>query len=161
MKNKIAEAIVLRKKDKLIESNQLLLQLYKDYPEDSYLNYQIAWSFDTLGEESAAVPYYEKAIAGNLTSKDLQNAYLGLGSTLRTLGRYKDSEIILRKGMSLFPENNGLKSFYAMTLYNLNQHQKAMEVLLTLLGTTSSDRHINDYKKAILFYADKLDDIWS
>lgn len=160
MEKEINQAINLRAENKLIESNQLLLNLVKKFPDDSYLNYQVAWSFDSLGEEHSAVPYYEKAISGNLEDEDLQNAYLGLGSTLRTLGRYNDSSKVLKKGIALFSDNNALKTFHAMTLYNLNKHHEAMTVLLTTLANTSQDKKIEDYKNAILFYADKLDETW-
>lgn len=160
METEIKQAIKLRSENKLNQSNQLLLDLVKKFPDDSYLNYQVAWSFDSLGEESSAVPYYEKAILGNLEDNDLQNAYLGLGSTLRTLGRYNDSSSVLKKGIALFPNNNALKTFYAMTLYNLNKHHEAMTVLLTTLANTTQDKEIEDYKRAILFYSDKLDETW-
>ncbi len=47
-----------------------------------------------------------------------------------------------------------------MTLYNLNEHSKAMELLLKCLTETTKDAEIISYKKAIDFYSDKLDKIW-
>lgn len=47
-----------------------------------------------------------------------------------------------------------------MTLYNLKEHSKAMELLLKCLIDTTSDDEIISYKKAIKFYSDKLDEIW-
>lgn len=81
MDKRLAHALDLRKQKKYIEVNQILLGLVKEKPEDAYLNYQCAWSFDNLGEENAAIYYYEKATQGDLTRNDLENAYLGLGST--------------------------------------------------------------------------------
>ncbi len=42
----LEEAILLRQKGKLIESNKLILGLLKQNPDDAQLNYQCAWSFD-------------------------------------------------------------------------------------------------------------------
>lgn len=47
-----------------------------------------------------------------------------------------------------------------MTLYNLGEYDKAMEILLKILSETSSDESIKNYKKAIMFYSDKLDELW-
>ncbi|MEC1180285.1 tetratricopeptide repeat protein [Metasolibacillus meyeri] len=154
-------ALELRKENKLIESNEQLLQLVEHYPNDAYLHYQCAWSFDVLGEEAKAVSHYEKAIQGDLNDEDMANAYLGLGSTFRTLGKYEQSQEILCKAIQLFPKNQALQVFYAMTLYNLNDHQTAMELLLNCISNSSTDVHVQKYKRAIQFYADKLDETWS
>lgn len=83
MKTKLNKAINLRKNGDLKESNEVLSKLVRDFPEDDLYNYQYAWSFDILGEEEKAVPYYEKAIKIGLPSKDMEGAILGLGSTYR------------------------------------------------------------------------------
>jgi tetratricopeptide (TPR) repeat protein len=157
---KLERAIELRKEGKLEESNEILKNLTKIYPDNPTINYQCAWSFDVLGLEKEAVSYYEKAISIGLPDKDLQGAFLGLGSTYRTLGQYEKSKEVLEKGLSIYTEDRAMKIFYAMTLYNLNEHSKAMEILLTNLAQTSSDNNIKIYKKAIEFYSDKLDEVW-
>ncbi|MFJ7405213.1 MULTISPECIES: tetratricopeptide repeat protein [unclassified Lysinibacillus] len=153
-------AIQLRTDNKKRESNQLLLQMVEEYPDDAFINYQCAWSFDVLGEELQAVPYYEKAIKQGLSGTDLEGAFLGLGSTYRTLGDYEKSKNVFLEGIALFPTNQALQVFYAMTLYNLNEHSKAMELLLKCLTDTTTDADILSYKNAINFYADQLDKVW-
>ncbi|WP_406242544.1 tetratricopeptide repeat protein [Tissierella carlieri] len=157
---KLETAIRLREERKLKESNEILINLVKEYPNDAMVNYQCAWSFDVLGLEINAVPYYEKAILIGLDDEDLQSAFLGLGSTYRTLGQYEKSKEVFEKALFKFPENRAIKVFYAMTLYNLKEHSKAMEILLCDLTQTSLDGNIKKYKKAIEFYSDKLDRIW-
>jgi len=157
---KLETAIRLREERKLKESNEILINLVKEYPNDAMVNYQCAWSFDVLGLEINAVPYYEKAILIGLDDEDLQSAFLGLGSTYRTLGQYEKSKEVFEKALFKFPENRAIKVFYAMTLYNLKEHSKAMEILLCNLTQTSLDGNIKKYKKAIEFYSDKLDRIW-
>ncbi|WPK10493.1 tetratricopeptide repeat protein [Lysinibacillus louembei] len=158
--NQLQIALQLRKDNKLTESNKLFVQLAAQHPDDAYLQYQCAWSFDVLGEETQAVPYYEKAIQGELNAEDMANAYLGLGSTFRTLGKYQQSQETLSKAIALFPENQALQVFYAMTLYNLNEHSNAMELLLNCIANSSMDINIQKYKRAIQFYAEKLDETW-
>jgi len=62
VKKELDRGIELRRNGDLRESKKLFLELVNNYPEDASINYQCAWSFDVLGEESKAVPYYEKAI---------------------------------------------------------------------------------------------------
>lgn len=153
-------AIRLRKEGKLKESNNILVNLANKHSNNAIVNYQCAWSYDVMGLEREAVPYYEKAILLGLHYNDLKGAFLGLGSTYRTLGEYEKSRKIFEEGLAKFPDNNALKTFYAMTLYNLKEYPKAMEILLVNLAQTSSDENVKQYKKAIEFYSDKLEEIW-
>ena len=146
-------ALQLRKENNLLESNEILVKLAEQDPQNAYINYQCAWSFDCLGEEGQAVPYYEKAIQGNLNESDLQNAYLGLGSTFRALGEYEKSKAVLCEAMKVFPNNEALQVFYAMTLYNLNEHSSAMELLLKCITKTSRNSNMNVQKKRLIVTA--------
>ncbi len=161
MESKLKQAEALRKNRSYQESNDILMDLIKDYPDHASIHYQCAWSFDLLGEAAKAVPFYEKAIQLGLSSQELEGALLGLGSTYRTLGDYEKSKETLLKGIEAFPNNRAIQTFYAMTLYNLNEHHKAMELLLTCLIDTTRDEQIINYKNAIAFYANKLDEVWT
>lgn len=44
-----------------------------------------------------------------------------------------------------------------MTLYNLEEHHQAMEMMLKNLVETTDDEDIGKFSKAIAFYANKLD----
>jgi|SRR5690625_2569910 len=160
MEMELDKAIEMRKNGDYKESNQLMMKLVQEYPDNPSINYQCAWSFDLLGEESKAVPFYEHAIKLGLSPQELEGALLGLGSTYRTLGEYKKSKIIFQKGIESFPNNRAIQTFYSMTLYNLQEHGEAMELLLKCLLDTTVDDEILRYKKAINFYSNKLDEIW-
>lgn len=160
MEKMLDKAMDLRKDGKHKEFNELLIDLVEEFPENASINYQCAWSFDLLGEEAQAVPFYEKAIKIGLSPNELEGALLGLGSTYRTLGEYEKSKSTFLKGIELFPHNKVIQTFYSMTLYNLQEHGKAMELLLNCLIETTKDAEILNYKKAIDFYSDKLDEIW-
>ena len=161
MENKFVKALELRKSGNHQKSNELFMELLQDLPENASVNYHCAWSFDLLGEESKAVPFYENAIKLGLSSEELEGAFLGLGSTYRTLGEYTESKRVFEKGLESFPNNKALQTFYSMTLYNLNEHSKAMELLLKCLADTTADNELLSYKKAINYYSNKLDEIWT
>ena len=160
MEKELSAALHLRACGEYAKSNSLLLDLVQQFPKDASILYQCAWSFDLLGEERKAVTYYEKAIELKLHMDELEGALLGLGSTYRTLGEYEKSRKTLLQGIASFPENKAFQVFYAMTLYNLKEHNQAMKLLLTCLVDTTADEQLVNYQKAIRFYADKLDVKW-
>jgi len=47
-----------------------------------------------------------------------------------------------------------------MTLYNLGEHQQAMEMLFDSLIATTTDADILRYKRAITYYKTQLDKVW-
>jgi RimJ/RimL family protein N-acetyltransferase len=160
VEERIEQGVQLRDRGDIQASIELFNMLIEEEPRNASIHYQCAWSHDALGKEREAIPYYEKAITLGLNELDLQGAYLGLGSTYRTLGEYEIAKQVLLNGMERFPDHNALKLFYSMTLHNSKEHGEAMEILLNLLAETSADKTIQSYRKAIEFYAGQLDKVW-
>jgi tetratricopeptide (TPR) repeat protein len=156
----LTRAIRLRKEGRAEEARAILLELVAEKPDDPQVQYQCAWIHDSLGREREAVPFYERAIAGGLSGRDLEGALVGLGSTYRSLGEYGRAVETLREGVARFPESRAMEVFLAMALYNVGEHREATESLLRILAETSADRGISAYKEAILFYAGRLDETW-
>lgn len=155
---RLAAAVRLRETGELEQAHARLLELSAEYPQDDSVSYQTAWIHDRLGLETAAVPFYERAIAGGgLSPDELRGATLGLGSTLRGLGRYADAVAVLRRGAEQFPEDGAIAAFLAMALYNTSEHHEAMSLLLQLLASTSTDPGVQRYRPAIEHYAQDLD----
>ena len=161
MNNRLTEAISLREAGKLEQARTLLLDLVASHPDDPTVYYQCAWAHDALGLEREAVPYYERAIALGLRGDELAGALLGLGSTYRCLGEYHKAIETLRTGAAQFPGQRSFEVFLAMALYNIGAHAEAMEQLLCALAETSADQSLQRYRRAILFYSDKLDQTWT
>ena len=157
---KLASAVQLRETQKHEEARELLLELHAEFPNDPQVNYQCAWIHDLLGLEREAIQYYEKAVQEGLSGDELNGALLGMGSTYRCIGEYQKAKETFQRGLELFPERHEYKTFLAMTYYNLGEHSKAMELLLTSLAETSNDEGVIRYQRAIQFYADKLDETW-
>ena len=134
-------------------------------PDDAAIAYQAAWAHDTLGLEAGAVPYYERALgtpgspsAPGLTPDDRHGAFLGLGSTYRVLGRYAEAVSTLRRGLEEFPGDAALRTFLAMALYNTGESREAVRTLLQVTAATSVDARFQAYRRAITYYADRLDE---
>ncbi|MFI5272077.1 MAG: tetratricopeptide repeat protein [Ktedonobacterales bacterium] len=78
---------------------------------------------------------------------DLERALLGLGSTYRGRGDYQQAEETLRRAVREFPHNRALQAFLAITLYNMQHHKEAMELLLANLMETTSDHALEYYQR--------------
>ncbi|WP_068496200.1 tetratricopeptide repeat protein [Paenibacillus kribbensis] len=155
----IAKVSELRRTGLAEQARELLLKALEQEPNDAELWYQTAWTHDTLGLEREAVSFYEKSLAMTLSTESRKGAILGLGSTYRVLGEYTKAKAWLETGMDEFSDYRPFRVFYAMVLYNLGEHGKAMEGLLMELAETTSDLSTQEYARAIHYYADKLDQI--
>jgi tetratricopeptide (TPR) repeat protein len=157
----LREAIYLRQRGEYARAWRILQRLYKANPDDARLNYQCAWVCDLRGQERVAVSFYERAIRGGLAGEDLRGALLGLGSTYRCLGKYRNAAAVLRRGLRTFPEAREFSVFLALVQYNMDQHAAAMESLVCALAETTRDPGLRRYQRALLYYADKLDRKWN
>lgn len=150
----------LRQAGKTEQAREAWISLSAAHPQEAQVQYGTACIHDSMGLESQAVPYYLAAIDLGLAPDDLRGAYLGLGSTYRTLGQFEASKQIFERAMVAFPDAQELRVFLAMTLYNLNEHHAAMSVLLEVVADTSADSDIQSYQRAIRLYAQDLDRQW-
>jgi tetratricopeptide (TPR) repeat protein len=126
------------------------------YPNVAEINYQLAWTCDVLGRSEEALPFYEKAVALGLPGNELSGALLGLGSTLRALGRLERSREVLEAGRIQFPDNREFEAFLALTLHESGESTEALRLLLHLLVDTSEDVGITAYQRALRFHAAHL-----
>jgi tetratricopeptide (TPR) repeat protein len=150
----------LRREGKHEEARALAVELVARAPGDAELQYEAACVHDYLGRETEAVAFYVSALAGSLPLESLRGAFLGLGSTYRTLGRYRDAKATLLEGLARFPEANEIKVFLAMALHNLGESKQAIESLLLVLAETSKDEAIRACRKAIELYAKDIEKSW-
>jgi tetratricopeptide (TPR) repeat protein len=121
---------------------------------------QRAFSYDRAGDEAAAVTHYEAALAGELSPQLRRECLLGLGSTLRSLGRYVEAYEVLARGRDEFPKAGEFPVFLAMAAYNLDRSHEAVTMLLDTLANRSGDPDIGAYAEAIRQYAADLDRTW-
>lgn len=156
----IHEARELRRADELEESQALLLDLLKKHPKDPLVLYEVAGSYDVLGEEPKAIPYYQQAIRAGLDGDDLQECLVCLGSSLRYVGKYEEAVAILQKAEKSADDNYSAHVFLALAYYSDGQDDKAVELLLDLLLKTTTDENILAYADALEYYKENLDETW-
>ena len=144
---------------KLELAHEESLKLYENQPDDPEVNYLLARINDRLGKEIDAIPYYIFAIDNGL-EEGLLGAYVGLGSTYRSLGKYNEAEQVFKTAKQYFPEAKVLTVFEAMTLYNLGKNNDAVSGLIKLVLDDTTDEEIVKYSRALSFYADNLDAVY-
>jgi thioredoxin-like negative regulator of GroEL len=157
---RLAKAIALRESGELAEALPLLLELRRELPDDPQIAVQTAWVHDSLGLEEEAVPHYEAALAAGLPDDQARGAYLGLGSTLRTLGRDADSERVFQEGIERFPDFKPLRVFHAMLEHNRGRSREAVRTLIEVLLESTDDPTILRYRRSLGGYAADLDRSW-
>src|SRR4051812_17730987 len=117
MNDLLNDALELRRKGKIHESNQLLLSLIEGNPNSAILHFECAWGLDSLGSIDEAIPFYEQAISLGLSKEELEDAFVGLGICYRIQGRHQESKDLFDKAIETFPNKEQMKVFYAMALY--------------------------------------------
>jgi tetratricopeptide (TPR) repeat protein len=150
---------MLDKKD-YDQARRILLELLERKPDDPELNFFCGSVHDTLGLERDAVRFYEKALKNRIKGVLREKALIQLGSSYRSIGLYEMAKRTLMQGLKEFPENGAMKAFLAMTLYNLNENRAAVSLLLDALLSSAGDKWINEYRRALKFYSENLDETW-
>ena len=156
----IERAKALRSDDKLEESQDLLLELLEDFPDDPVVLFETGGSYDVMGLEPEAIPYYRQAIDQGLEGDALYECMICLGSSQRLVGDFDDAVDTLEEAREQFPENDGAQAFLALAYYSNDQVEEAISLLLDLLVRTSSSAQLRDYADALEYYKDNLDEIW-
>ena len=154
---RLVRAVRLREEGEPERARDLLLALRAEFPDDAVIAYQTAWVHDVLGLEEEAVPHYRAAIAGGLADEQTRDAIVGLGSTLRVLGRDDEATEVFTDGLRRFPGYRPLRVFRAMLRYNTGDGREAVADLLRVLVESTEDPDIRQYGRAISAYAEDLD----
>ncbi|MGM8214911.1 tetratricopeptide repeat protein [Bacillaceae bacterium W0354] len=157
----IEEVIKLKKEGSLNQARELVIKLLENDKNNSKLLLQAGLLHDQLGYTPQAITYYKQALDSGLDNDNRKKALLCLGSSYRAVGLYEEAKETLEIGMSEYPHDNAFYIFFAMTLYNLDETDLAMEIILTKLLETTKDQSILDYKQALQFYASRLDEVFN
>lgn len=156
----IDDALAEREKGDAKAALDLLLEYGEANLDDAEVALLIASSYDSIGKEREAVPWYERALEADLVDAERISASIGLGSSLRALGEYDAALKILGDAHERFPINRAIETFLAMVQFNAGEQQKAFETILRILAENSGDQDIRAYAGALTFYAEDVAYIW-
>lgn len=156
----IARARELRREDNLEDSQAVLLDLLDEYPEDPQVLFEVGGSYDVLGEEPQAIPFYRRAVEAGLKGEELHECLVCLGSSYRVTGEYGQAVTTLERAVAKFPDNNSGRVFLALAYYSDGREDEAVSLLLDLLLKTTKDEEILAYADTLDYYKDNLDEVW-
>lgn len=148
----------LRHDDELEASQELLLDLMAEHPDEPLVLFEVGGSYDVLGEEESAIPYYRKAIDAGLADGELQECLVCLGSSLRVVGETEEAVEVLEQAVADFPERRSSRAFLALAYLSDGRADQAVAALLDLLLDTTEDDDILSYRDALEYYRDELND---
>lgn len=108
-----------------------------------------ALSLDAAGCEKQAIPLYRLALARGLANEDLHTALIGLGSSLRTVGKTAAAISTLRKARRLFPRDVVVIMFLALAHYDAGQRDLAIRQLGDALLKESKQPRLAGYRRVL------------
>jgi tetratricopeptide (TPR) repeat protein len=126
-----------------------LLPLHEQHPDNPHVLYEVGGAYDTAGDESTAVGFYEQAMSKGLAGDLRRRCYLQYGSSLRNLGRIDDSMAVFARARDEFPLSVSLGIFESLTLHAAGRVNTALANLLSLLADHVHAEEIDRYKPAI------------
>ena len=156
----IERAKELRREDRLEESQDLLLELLEEFPDDPEVLFEVGGSFDVMGLEPDAMPYYRQAIEYGLEGEALTECMICLGSSQRLVGDFQDAVDTLEEAVDDFPQSESAKAFLALAYYSNQQYEESVSQLLDLIIRTTSNEELKAYGDTLDYFKDNLDELW-
>lgn len=145
-----------RDRDNMGPTITALLPLYEQHPNNPRVLYELGGAYDTAGEETTALEFYEQAMSKGLTGDIRRRCYLQYGSTLRNLDRIDDSIAVFARARHEFPLSVSLGIFESLTLHAAGRANTALASVLSLLADHVHTDEIERYKSAIRGNAEYL-----
>lgn len=156
----IDRAKALRREDRLEESQDLLFELLEMFPDDPEVLFEVGGSFDVMGLEPKALPYYRQAIDSGLEGEALNECMICLGSSQRLVGEFQEAVDTLEDAVAEFPDSESAKAFLALAYYSNDQYDESVGLLLDLIVRTTGDEELKAYADTLDYFKDNLDELW-
>ena len=130
--------------------------LLDEHPGDARLEFELAGTMDSAGDEHGAIPLYEKAIRGGLPEPHRHRAQLQLASSLRVVGRPEEADVVLADVLETRPHSTAALLFRALVRADLGREREAVADLVRATLDATTDVDAQSYRRALRAYADDL-----
>ena len=111
---------------------------------------------DRAGREAEAIPEYEEALQLGLDDELTPGALLGLGSSLRNVGRAAHAVEVLDEACRRFPKHGGLRLFRALALASADRCDEGLGEAVRVAAERIETADVRGYRRALELYADEL-----
>lgn len=138
--------------------HQLSVWLEGD-PTNPILLYEMALALDNQGRESEAIPYYQNALKAGMDPMHQLHAIIGLGSSLRVVGRLAESHQVLEDGLNQYPGDDALRVFLSLTEERMGNYGDAIGLLLDVIVHSGQSDQLALYRPAIRHYRQARHDV--
>ncbi len=121
--------------------------------DDARALFELACAYDSTGQPVNAAPLYRQALAAGLGGTRRRRAVIQLASTLRNLGRVRESIALLTNECGAGPDelDDAVTAFLALALSDLGRDKEALSLALGALA-----RHLPRYNRSLANYARAL-----
>lgn len=119
--------------------------------------YERAAACDREGLEQEAIPHYEAALRLGLADELVPGAMLGLGSSLRNVGRFDEAVAVLDDACERFLEDAALSLFRALALASAGRCEEAFASVFRVAVTRIDAPEVVRYRRALDEYAAELE----
>jgi tetratricopeptide (TPR) repeat protein len=151
--SQVSKGLELAKAGKREEALAYLAGLVKAFPKSARAHYELASALDPLSREEEAIPHYQKALELDLSEEFRPEAVLGLGSSLRIVGRTREAVVLLEKAVKEYPRFAPLRAFRAFAHLATGEHtKKAVQELQNLIH----GGELGTYEKVVRRYFREL-----
>jgi hypothetical protein len=119
-------------------------------PGDPVGLFERAASLDSTGHSDLAVPLYEQALAGGLAGERRRRAVIQMASSLRNLGRSRESVEMLTAEAERTSDHldDAVKTVLALALTDVGREREAVSIAVAALAA-----HLPRYQRSMANYA--------
>jgi hypothetical protein len=121
--------------------------------DDPRALFELGGAYDSTGQPVNAAPLYRQALAAGLAGSRRRQAVIQLASTLRNLGRVKESVTLLADERAAGSDelDDAVAGFLALALADAGRDKEALALALGALA-----RHLPRYNRSLASYARAL-----
>lgn len=156
LEDQLDRIVAARDRDDMAPTIAALQEVYREHPYDARVLYEVGGAYDTAGEESTALDFYERAVDAGLHGDLRRRCYLQHGSTLRNLGRVDESLALFARARAEFPGSAALGVFEALSLHAAGRPSAALASALLLLAEHVDTEDLDRYNPAVRGNAEYL-----
>ncbi len=125
-------------------------------PHDVRAQMAAAFACDRLGLERDAIVYYERAWELGVPADERPGFLVGLGSTLRNVGRADDAVARLAEATLDYPDHAPLRAFLALALHSAGHPTLALATMLEAALAAAGPDGFGPYARALVDYQAEL-----
>ncbi len=128
--DELAAIAALRTAGDLAAAHVRATDLARAHPHDVRVAMAAAFACDRIGLERDAIVHYERAWELGVPAAERPGFVLGLGSTLRNVGRADDAVTRLAEATAEYPDHAALRAFLALALHSAGHPTLALATML-------------------------------